>query len=66
LGGWTAAVASCRATCRAHRRARDRDHGLISVGFLLFIITTSNPFERLLPPAVDGRDLNPLLQDRAW
>ena len=37
--------------------------GLISVGFLLFILITSNPFERLLPAALDGRDLNPLLQD---
>ena len=37
--------------------------GLISVGFLFFILITSNPFERLLPAAVDGRDLNPLLQD---
>jgi cytochrome c-type biogenesis protein CcmF len=37
--------------------------GLISVGFLMFILTTSNPFERLLPAALDGRDLNPLLQD---
>jgi cytochrome c-type biogenesis protein CcmF len=37
--------------------------GLISVGFLLFILTTSNPFERLLPAALDGKDLNPLLQD---
>ena len=37
--------------------------GLISVGFLCFLLFTSNPFERLLPPALDGRDLNPLLQD---
>jgi cytochrome c-type biogenesis protein CcmF len=37
--------------------------GLVSVGFLLFMLTTSNPFERLLPAAADGRDLNPLLQD---
>ncbi len=37
--------------------------GLISVGFLLFLLLTSNPFERLLPAAPDGRDLNPLLQD---
>jgi cytochrome c-type biogenesis protein CcmF len=37
--------------------------GLISVGFLLFILTTSNPFERLLPAAMEGKDLNPLLQD---
>jgi cytochrome c-type biogenesis protein CcmF len=37
--------------------------GLVSVGFLLFTLITSNPFERLLPAAPDGRDLNPLLQD---
>lgn len=37
--------------------------GLVSVGFLAFIIFTSNPFERLIPAALDGRDLNPLLQD---
>lgn len=38
--------------------------GLISVGFLLFILATSNPFERLLPVAPEnGVDLNPLLQD---
>jgi cytochrome c-type biogenesis protein CcmF len=36
---------------------------LISIGFLLFMLFTSNPFERLLPAAADGRDLNPLLQD---
>ncbi len=37
--------------------------GLISVGFLCFMLFTSNPFDRLLPAALDGRDLNPLLQD---
>jgi cytochrome c-type biogenesis protein CcmF len=37
--------------------------GWVSCGFLLFIIFTSNPFTRLVPPAVDGMDLNPLLQD---
>ena len=37
--------------------------GLIAVGFLAFILFTSNPFERLLPAARDGSDLNPLLQD---
>jgi len=36
---------------------------MISIGFLLFLLFTSNPFERLLPAAADGRDLNPLLQD---
>jgi cytochrome c-type biogenesis protein CcmF len=37
--------------------------GIVSAGFALFILTTSNPFERLIPAAADGRDLNPLLQD---
>jgi cytochrome c-type biogenesis protein CcmF len=37
--------------------------GLIGVGFLSFMLFTSNPFERLVPAAPDGRDLNPLLQD---
>jgi cytochrome c-type biogenesis protein CcmF len=36
---------------------------LVAAGFLLFMLLTSNPFERLLPPVADGRDLNPLLQD---
>ena len=39
--------------------------GIVSVGFLLFMILTSNPFTRLSPVPVDGRDLNPLLQDPA-
>ena len=37
--------------------------GLVSFGFLLFMLLTSNPFERLFPIPPDGRDLNPLLQD---
>ena len=37
--------------------------GLVTVGFLLFMLLTSNPFDRLWPAAADGRDLNPLLQD---
>src|SRR5215468_9280431 len=37
--------------------------GLVSIGFLAFLLFTSNPFERLIPPAPEGRDLNPLLQD---
>lgn len=37
--------------------------GWIAVGFLLFTLLTSNPFDRLWPPAPEGRDLNPLLQD---
>ncbi|MEM7451167.1 MAG: heme lyase CcmF/NrfE family subunit, partial [Pseudomonadota bacterium] len=39
--------------------------GLISVGTLAFILFTSNPFWRLQPAALDGADLNPLLQDPA-
>jgi len=37
--------------------------GLVTTGLLLFVLTTSNPFERLLPAAQNGRSLNPLLQD---
>ncbi|MET0581611.1 MAG: heme lyase CcmF/NrfE family subunit [Pseudoxanthomonas sp.] len=37
--------------------------GIISLGFLSFLIFTSNPFIRLLPAPLEGRDLNPLLQD---
>ncbi len=37
--------------------------GLVTTGLILFVLTTSNPFERLLPAAQDGRSLNPLLQD---
>src|SRR5439155_2385454 len=35
--------------------------GLLSFGFLLFLLATSNPFDRLFPAAAEGRDLNPLL-----
>ena len=37
--------------------------GLISIGFLLFMLLTSDPFDRLSPVPPNGRDLNPLLQD---
>jgi len=37
--------------------------GMIGIGFLLFVLLTSNPFERLANPPVDGNGLNPLLQD---
>jgi cytochrome c-type biogenesis protein CcmF len=37
--------------------------GLVSAGFLLFMLLTSNPFERVFPAPAEGRDLNPLLQD---
>ncbi|MBX2867132.1 MAG: heme lyase CcmF/NrfE family subunit [Acidiferrobacterales bacterium] len=37
--------------------------GMISVGIILFMLLTSNPFARLFPAPLEGRDLNPLLQD---
>ena len=37
--------------------------GLVSIGFIIFLLFTSNPFERLFPAPIEGRDLNPLLQD---
>ncbi|MDH3414971.1 MAG: heme lyase CcmF/NrfE family subunit [Gammaproteobacteria bacterium] len=37
--------------------------GLLSIGFILFALLTSNPFDRLIPAPLDGSDLNPLLQD---
>ena len=37
--------------------------GMVSAGFLAFMLFTSNPFDRQFPPAPDGHDLNPLLQD---
>ncbi len=63
---WTVAVA-----LRSHHLPRPFASrvlgvlGLVSFGFMLFTLATSNPFRRLLPAALDGRDLNPLLQDFA-
>lgn len=37
--------------------------GFVSVGFLLFLLLTSNPYERIFPAPLEGKDLNPLLQD---
>jgi cytochrome c-type biogenesis protein CcmF len=51
---------SLPATLRARALAIQ---GLLGFGTLAFIIGTSNPFDRLFPVPVDGRDLNPLLQD---
>ena len=64
LGVWTAAVTLVSDRLPADMAARVIGVlGLVSVGFLLFMLFTSNPFERLVPAAVEGRDLNPLLQD---
>ncbi|MGY8832424.1 MAG: heme lyase CcmF/NrfE family subunit, partial [Pseudomonadales bacterium] len=65
LAGWTFAVSIFSRQLPEEMLARVLAvMGIISIGFLLFLIITSNPFERLLfdTPA-DGRDLNPLLQD---
>ena len=64
LSGWTLAVSvfSKRLDDRTVARVLGV-MGLVSCGFLLFTLLTSNPFERLLPAAADGQDLNPLLQD---
>jgi len=64
LGGWTFAVALFSGHLPERLVSRVLGvMGLVSVGFLLFILLTSNPFERIIPAAEEGRDLNPLLQD---
>src|SRR4026209_173092 len=66
LGLWTVAVTLFSRHLPEDMVARVLSvMGIISVGFLLFMLLTSNPFDRLFPPAPDGRDLNPLLQDPA-
>ncbi len=64
LAGWTGAVAVFNRRLPANMSAIVLAVlGAIMVGFLLFTIFTSNPFDRLLPIPADGKDLNPLLQD---
>ncbi|MGE0581734.1 MAG: heme lyase CcmF/NrfE family subunit [Steroidobacteraceae bacterium] len=64
LACWTIAVAFGVARLPVRFGARVLGVlGLVSFGFLLFTLATSNPFLRLDPAAPDGRDLNPLLQD---
>jgi cytochrome c-type biogenesis protein CcmF len=64
LAGWGAAVAAFSRELPLPMVARVISvQGMIAIGFLLFTILTSNPFERLFPTPVEGRDLNPLLQD---
>ena len=64
LSCWTGAVALSSRSLPGVLRARILSTmGLVGVGFLLFLLFTSNPFGRLVPPPADGRDLNPLLQD---
>jgi cytochrome c-type biogenesis protein CcmF len=64
LALWTAALAlSGRNLTRAAHARAVAALGLLSAGFLVFTLATSNPFARLFPAALEGRDLNPLLQD---
>ena len=64
LGGWCAAVSVASGKLPEDFRARVIGvMGFVSIGFLLFLMLTSNPFDRLIPPSPHGRDLNPLLQD---
>jgi cytochrome c-type biogenesis protein CcmF len=66
LGAWTVAVTIGAARLPARFAARVLGVlGVVSFGFLLFTLATSNPFLRLDPAAPDGRDLNPILQDPA-
>ncbi|MBI5899635.1 MAG: heme lyase CcmF/NrfE family subunit [Rhodocyclales bacterium] len=64
LAGWGAAVSLASRQLPEAMVARVLAVlGLVGVGLLAFILFTSNPFERMLPAAAEGRDLNPLLQD---
>ncbi len=64
LSSWTVAVASLTRNLPAEVLARVLSvMGMISIGFLSFLLFTSNPFERVFPVPLEGGDLNPLLQD---
>lgn len=65
LAGWTLAVSVFSKSLALDMQARVLSIlGFVAIGFLLFILITSNPFERILPiPPQEGSDLNPLLQD---
>ena len=65
LAGWTLAVSVFSKDLPVDVLARVLSvMGMIAVGFMLFLVFTSNPFTRILPDVpLDGSDLNPLLQD---
>ncbi|MGE3919616.1 MAG: heme lyase CcmF/NrfE family subunit [Gammaproteobacteria bacterium] len=64
LSIWTIAVAKLTKTLPSLVSTRVLSIlAMISMGFLLFILITSNPFVRLIPYPIEGQDLNPLLQD---
>ncbi|MBU2887124.1 heme lyase CcmF/NrfE family subunit [Gilvimarinus agarilyticus] len=65
LSGWTFAIAMLSRSLPLDMQARVLAvMGFVATGFALFILLTSNPFDRILPMApLEGSDLNPLLQD---
>ena len=64
LAGWTVAVAAYSRNLPEILMARVMAvMGMISTGFLSFMLFTSNPFTRVFPAPLDGKELNPLLQD---
>ena len=64
LAGWGLAVAIFSRHLPEEMVARVLGvMGLVSIGFITFMLATSDPFDRMFPAAVEGRDLNPLLQD---
>ena len=64
MAGWTIAVAIFSKHLPIKMIARILGVlGLLNIGVLLFTLLTSNPLDRMLPAALEGKDLNPLLQD---
>jgi len=62
LSGWTVAVSLFSRNLPAKVVARVLSvMGMVSIGFISFLLFTSNPFERIFPVPLEGRDLNPLL-----
>ncbi len=64
MAGWTIAVAVFSKHLPIKMISRILGVlGLLNIGVLLFTLLTSNPLDRMLPAALEGKDLNPLLQD---
>jgi len=64
LGLWTFAVTVFSRSLNEEMLARVLGvMALVSIGIELFILLTSNPFDRIVPAPLDGNDMNPLLQD---
>jgi cytochrome c-type biogenesis protein CcmF len=64
LSSWTVAVSLFGGNLPPVMLARVLSvMAIVSIGFLSFLLFTSNPFDRLIPAPIEGGDLNPLLQD---